>query len=104
MKDRDHPIRQLLDWLAAGGELTDDDLAELPLRAAVDRVDVEHKIRTAANELALMRRSGRGRSHVQALARDLAQDVIEVAGSPARRDPHADVTSPADLAALVQRR
>lgn len=64
---RDHPIRQLLDWLADGGTLSDDDLDELGLPATENREAIERAIRDSADTIAMHRRDGR---------RDLARRVI----------------------------
>jgi hypothetical protein len=59
MISRNHPVRQLLDWLNDGGALSDEDLAELDLPADVDRDAVEQLVRSTAATIGEHRRAGR---------------------------------------------
>jgi hypothetical protein len=91
----------LLGWIACGGSLTDDDLAELPLDD-VDRNAIETRIREAATEIVAHRRDG-ARGQARSVARDVANELAAIVNPRTPPPTEDDPDHPRNLAALVRR-
>jgi hypothetical protein len=98
------PIRDLLDRLAMGDRLTDEDLADLDLDDGVDRNAIEQRIREAATEIRTLR-SDDTRQAARMVARDTVNELAALV-DPGREPPPVPgaVDHPALLAAQIPRR
>lgn len=92
-------IRSLLDVVAAGHELSKQDLAELKFGDRVNRSEVERRVRSAARAIASCVEDG-NRGEARRLAQIHAAQISEYAGDPLPTREELP-TDPAELAAKV---